>query len=149
MEKIVVAIEKTKRGFPAMWERGGACTNSGGARIIAKSDGSVPTAVYIPTGGHLSNGEHALIPIHIGYFVISVAKHRDDLEVFIFKVHEVRDNEAVLEQVNCYDRGEWDKDPEDFLGAAISAAIQKADCYHCRRAMYAKLKEKNLQGFSG
>ena len=68
MEKI--SITTTKRGFPAMWESGGGMTSGGSATIITGSKGEPRRPVYMPGGGHLACGEHALITVHEGFYVV-------------------------------------------------------------------------------
>ena len=40
-----IRIDKTKKGYPAIWECGGGMTNTGYSQIIANSDGS-PKNLY-------------------------------------------------------------------------------------------------------
>jgi len=56
-----IKIEKTKKGYPALWEQGGGYTNTGEAQIIASSTGGPKKPVYIRRAGSLANGQHALI----------------------------------------------------------------------------------------
>lgn len=46
--------------------------------------------------------------------------------------YETADTGALAETIHLYKQGEWDKEPPKHLKAAIDAAINKADCYHCR-----------------
>jgi hypothetical protein len=61
-----IKIEKTKKGYPALWERGGGYTNTGVATIIAGKGGQPKRAIYIRQRGPLANDDHALIPVEVG-----------------------------------------------------------------------------------
>jgi len=45
-------LEKTKKGFPAIWEEGGAYSNTGDAIIVADEKGKPLTPIYVPHGYH-------------------------------------------------------------------------------------------------
>ena len=131
-----IAIESTKKGFPALWESGGGYRNTGDAVIVADKDGQPKRATYIRRRGSLANAPHALIILEAGDFIIEAHHHREDFTVEIFKAldFEEKDGEmyAVVETVNRFDRGEWDADFPEFLETAVQAAVDKATCYHCR-----------------
>src|SRR5690606_9359581 len=132
-----IEIEKTKKGFPCLWESGGGFTNTGEATIIAGKDGLPKKTVYVRRRGHLANGEHALIPIAVGDYVISANHHRDDFEIFVYRITKILKEEektyyAIVEQTNYFSMGEWDAELPAFLEAAVQAAMEKATCYHCR-----------------
>jgi hypothetical protein len=129
-------IERTKKGYPAFWEAGGGFTNTGEATIIANKDGQPKKALYVRSGGQLANGEHALVILEVGDYIIEANHHREDFKIKIYKVldFEVKKEEtyAVMEQANCFSRGEWDVELPAYLEAAVQAAVEKATCYHCR-----------------
>ena len=129
-------IERTKKGYPAFWESGGGYTNTGEATIIANKDGQPKEAIYIRSRGHLANGNHALVILEVGDYIIEANHHRQDFEIEIFGVLDFEDKEeevyAIVEQVNCFSRGEWDAELPASLEAAVQAAMEKATCYHCR-----------------
>ena len=153
-----VLIERTKKGYPALWECGGGFTNTGEATIITSSSGSPKKPVYIRRRGPLANGEHALIPIEAGDYVIEVDHHRKDFYISVMKIVDVEEKYAFLEAFANFDKGEWDnKDIERVFSAwgtgdlksindideelynlcqAILAAEEKATCYHCREPHY-------------
>ena len=70
----------SKRGLPCLWECGGATSNKGSAIIIASSKGEPKEALCL--GSH-SNGQHALIPVQIGDYI--VCSHQFHLE-FSFRL---------------------------------------------------------------
>lgn len=131
-----LAIETTKKGFPALWESGGGYKNTGDAVIVADKDGQPKRAAYIRRRGELANAPHALIILETGDHIVEAHHHREDFLIEVFKVldFEEKDGEmfAVVETVNRFDRGEWDTDLPEFLESAVQAAVEKATCYHCR-----------------
>lgn len=46
--------------------------------------------------------------------------------------YETADTCALAETIHFCNQGKWDKEPPHQLRYAIDAAIEKADCYHCR-----------------
>ena len=127
-----IEIERTKKGYPALWECGGGCRNTGEATIIASSSGGPKRPAYIRHRGSLANAHHALIILEVGDYIIEANHHREDFEIAIYRVLNFEEETAVVEQVNCFSMGEWDKEPPAYLEAAIQAAKEKATCYHCR-----------------
>lgn len=134
-------IERTKKGYPAFWEAGGGSTNTGEATIITSIDGQPKKAIYIRRRGQLANYQHALVILEVGDYIIEANHHREDFEIEIYRVldFEVKEETyAVVEQVNCFSRGEWDKEPPAYLEQAVHTAMYKATCYHCRKPHYIK-----------
>lgn len=131
-------IERTKSGIPCVWESGGGYTNTGVATIIANIDGQPKKAVYVRKRGHLANGEHALIPVAVGDYVVKANHHRGDFEIEVYKIVEVQKEKALIKQVNNFSTGEWDAELPAYLETAVDTAIEKATCYHCREPHYTK-----------
>jgi hypothetical protein len=133
-----IAIELTKKGFPALWEEGGGATNTGNAIIVAGPQGEPLRPIYIRGWGPLACGQHALFVIREGYHVISVSRWRDDYKIEVFRITaiDVENKKATVELLCEFSQGEWDKEPPDSLSAAINAAIKKSKCYHCRSPHY-------------
>src|SRR5690554_4804549 len=65
-KKLLVEIEKTRKGYPATWECGGGYTNTGEAIIIASQSGGPKKPIYIRRRGHLANDNHALFILELG-----------------------------------------------------------------------------------
>ncbi len=128
----------TKRGLPAIWERGGGATNTGSATVVAGLNGERLKPVYIRRCGHLSCGEHALFVVREGYFVVMASHWRRDFIIKVYRVVSIDlDNKmALLELVNEYSQGEWDSDLPIYLKDAVDTAMKKAICYHCREPHY-------------
>ena len=139
----VMNASLTKRGFVSLWEKGGGYSNTGNATIICKGDGSKPTATYIRRRGMLACEEHALVPVHEGFYIIESYHHHGDFNHQIYQVvrtyteGEGENKKGFVEValVNSFDEGEWDA-PLGNLEAAVAAAESKATDYHCRSAYY-------------
>lgn len=127
-----VEITKSGSGLPCLWESGGGLTSRGTAKVITRRDGRKPRAIYIPTRGSLACGDHALVPIHPGYAVVSMSTAHGAVDYGKIEViKEIVDNMAILETVSEFRFGEWTKEIP-CLAAAIAAATEKANTYHCR-----------------
>jgi hypothetical protein len=130
-------IERSRSGLPCLWERGGGATNTGSAAIIADPEGRPKRAIYVRRKGHLSCGEHALIPVRVGDLVIRASHHRGDFDIEIFRIVEISGDEAVVEAIADFRRGEWaPHEPDGEIARAVEAAKRKARCYHCREPHY-------------
>lgn len=125
-------IERSKSGIPCTWESGGGYSNTGVATIIAGKNGEPKRAIYIKKRGHLANGQHALIPLMVGDYIVEANHHRGDFEIEILKVIDFEEETAVVKQVNCFSMGQWDAEVPTYLETAVETAIEKATCYHCR-----------------
>jgi len=134
MEKI--KIERSKKGFPCIWEHGGGYTNTGVATIIAGKGGEPKRAIYIRQRGPLANDNHALIPVEVGDYIIYANHHRGDFELATYEIVDIKEDVAIVELKHEFSSGEWDKEPPAYLEAAIEVAKQKATCYHCREPHY-------------
>lgn len=141
-----ISIETTKRGFAAMWESGGGLTSGGTATIIAGKDGEARRPVYIPRGGHLAGGNHALIPVHEGFYIVHAVVSRGTRSsaiisrIVLVSVKDINgekwEAKVEVEEINTFSRGEWDKPLDDKFVKAVEAAFHKAGSYHCRSACY-------------
>lgn len=141
-----IEITTTKRGIPALWESGGGLTNRGHSQIITGRNGEAPRPVYVPRGGPLACGDHALIPIHQGYYIVKINVYRGVVEsgrilkVISTTVKDIDGEKwqakAIVEEVNSYDKGEWSFVFDEKFAPAFKAAKSKAFTYHCRGACY-------------
>jgi len=133
---ITFDLERTKRGYPAFWEKGGGCRNTGHAYVIADYNGKAKKAVYVRRRGHLANEHHALVIIERGDYIVVADHHREDFTICIWQVDDIIEKAtslvALARQKYFFDRGEWITEPPAFLETAVDAAVQKALCYHCR-----------------
>ena len=138
-------IERTKTGLPAVWEAGGGYTNTGWARVIADKDGYPKSPVYIRRRGELAGGDHALIIIQPGDYIIEADHHRKDFEIEVLRVEKIPTDpedpgyrEATVETVATFDQGEWFPTPPSSLNRAIEAVKAKATDYHCRHPIFVR-----------
>jgi len=135
-------VEVTRKGYSALWESGGGASNTGSAFIIANADGSAPDALFVKTGGHLSNSDHALIIVKVGMKVISVSRHHADYHITIMSIEEIFEEDgkrfARCSTENFYYNGEWDNDLDSTIAEAVEAAKAKSESYHCRRPYWVK-----------
>ena len=134
-------------GLPAVWEAGGGMTRTGHAQIVARYDGTPPKAVYVRRRGHLACGEHALVVVRPGMYIIEV--HRRDkkaeFSVRIMRIEEIEFVEdefvAVCDVVNFCARNieEAIARAPVPLARAVRAAVEKSLCYHCREPHYCRI----------
>ena len=192
-----IKIERTKKGYPALWEAGGGYTNTGEAIIIASSSGSPKKPVYIRRAGQLANREHSLFIIEPGDVIIRASHHREDFQIEVLQVEKFEERPydekysmpntteeqflswaqetawvqkkggkvlpetlgeykstaghlyryvmiripetfAICKPLAQFDMGEWDnEEAAEKFADAISAAKEKATCYHCREPHFA------------
>lgn len=138
MKKETIRIERSKTRIPVLWEKGGGSTSGGSSLIIASSKGEEKVAIYIPKGGHLCNGQHALIPIQEGDIIIKDNQSHGDHITSIFKILKIEEETAIIEKINEFSRGEWDNKLDEKLVRAVNAAQMKSESYHCREVFFAK-----------
>lgn len=141
-----ISIDTTKRGFAAMWESGGGMTSGGSATIITGKNGEPRRPVYMPRGGHLACGNHALITVHEGFYIVHAGVSRGTrssasisriVSVSVKDIDgEKWEAKAETEEVNNFSKGEWDKPLDEKFAPAVEAAFRKAGSYHCRGAYY-------------
>jgi len=129
-------IERTKKGHPALWERGGGYTNTGEATIIAGPNGEKKKPIYIRRRGPLACENHALFVVKPGDVVVEANHHRRDFEIRVWCIDQILEEEAQLNLLHEFSMGEWGKEPPAYLEQAIQAAMEKATCYHCRGPHY-------------
>lgn len=142
--KETILLEKTKRGHPALWEKGGAYSRHGYARIIAGTQGEALVPLYEVLHGHLACRQHALFPIRTGYIIVEVGFGGGEEWGWVVRVTEIAQNsdgdlEATIETVSEWDPAEgWVPEIPENLRAAAEAAWRKSRCYHCRESHYHK-----------
>lgn len=120
-----LAITRSKRGLPCLWEKGGGLTNTGDSQIITDGQGYPKRAIFVRTRGDRACVDHALIPVQVGDHVVTVDRHRDKVAVRVDRIVSIQGDTATLAPENapiCY--------------GAIEAAVNKAYDYHCRQPHY-------------
>jgi len=130
-----IKIELSKNNIPCMWEKGGGSCNTGNSTIITDKKGSPKKPLYIRKKGSLAGMNHALIPATVGDYFIQAYHHRKDFEIIIFKIEDIKEDNAFITEKYKFDNGEWDICPYELLNA-VEAAKEKATCYHCREPHY-------------
>ena len=140
MKTKTVKIELSKRGLPCLWEEGGANSNTGGCTIIGDTNCRPKKPIYIATRGHLSNGDHALIPVRTNDIVVQCSQWRHDFTINIYKIisFNLEEKEATLELRNSFDMGEWDHDLLQKYVEIVEVAKNKSTSYHCRTPYFIK-----------
>ena len=131
----VFVCERTKKGFPALWEQGGGATNTGEAQVIAGPCGEKLKPVFIKKKGHRANGQHALFIVQPGYHVVTVwywNKQSPPYSITAYQVQQIIEFDKELLAIAK-------KVESEMLQEAINTAKQKARCYHCRSPHYALL----------
>jgi|GEM_PF-949061 hypothetical protein len=123
-------IVVTKGGWPALWERGGATTRRGSAVVITEPDGAKPRPILVRTRGHLACGQHALVGLRAGMYVIYAGRSGAVSIKRIVRIG-VQGQKALaeVEEVSI-------SSIPPKLQPAVQAAKTKADTYHCRFAVW-------------
>ena len=134
MERIVKA-EKTRNGFWGFWEQGGSTKSEACSQIVTKFNGDKGKAVYRQFE---QNGKHALIVVHVGYFLINVVKKANDCLIDIFRIDDISpDGDVKLVRKNYCINGKWETFVHSKFKEPIHAALQKAQCSECTHIFYA------------
>ncbi|HHT96686.1 MAG TPA: hypothetical protein GXZ90_02170 [Clostridiales bacterium] len=141
-----INLELSNSGIPCLWEEGGGASNTGRAIIIAGAKGQALNPIYIKRKGHLSNGQHALISVEAGCYIIEAWHQRGDFEINIYQVKDVKGEKATVEEVATFNMNEWNKPVPAFLGDAIKASKEKATQYHCKEPYFIN-KDKQYEQF--
>lgn len=150
MGTVKIKCDKTQKGLPALWERGGSYTNTGFSSIICNEDSTRKTPVYVKRSGTLMCSDHALFVLKKNDIIIDCSHKRRDFEISVYKVLEIKSEKEVdqsgdevynyyayLETVAQHSLGEWDNDNMfKKYRSAIQAAKDKSLEYHCRRPYY-------------
>jgi hypothetical protein len=72
-----IAIERTKKGYPAYWVGGGAATNTTNGRFVLDSRKHLKEAIFIKSSGNLSNEPNqALVGLSEGDIIVNVWGNR-------------------------------------------------------------------------
>lgn len=132
------SIVVTEGGYPALWERGGAYTRRGGSVLVTEPDGSKPRPLAIRGRGHTACGNHALVGLRPGMYVI-YASRDGNVSVERIKRIGIKKGEAVVEAeevTSSTSDGGWTQPLAAHLVEPIMKALDKARTYHCRYAVW-------------
>lgn len=133
-------VETDKNGNACLFEFGGAIARLiflGAAQIITGPNGEKKEAELIKSGSNIANGNHALIPIEVGDYVINVTGCNDMTLISIYKITSI-DEDGVDDRCCAVETIEENSTAARLLEPAIVAALEKAETLHCRKAMYIK-----------
>lgn len=134
-------ITLTKNGMPAMWECGGAMTNSANCVIIGDKNANRKKPVFIRTGGHLSNDNHALFILNKDDIIVVGTRAHGDYTFMILKYISFEkikgDGIGEFESLNHFSEGQWDNELDSKYNNILDAAKTKMSKYHCRETVYA------------
>jgi hypothetical protein len=67
-----VDLQRTQKGYPALWEGGGGYSSTGKVQVIAGPHGEKKRPVYIRQRGELAGKEHALFVVEPEDLVVYV-----------------------------------------------------------------------------
>lgn len=130
----------TRGGWPALWEQGGALSRRGSAVVITESDGSKPRPILVRTRGHLACGQHALVGLRAGMYIINAGRS-GAVDIKRIKRVGVQGDKALAEVEEVDSSSIPSK-----LQPAVQAAKTKADTYHCRFAVWVDSKAPQRYG---
>lgn len=130
----------TRGGWPALWEQGGALSRRGSAVVITESDGSKPRPILVRTRGHLACGQHALVGLRAGMYIINAGRS-GAVDIKRIKRVGVQGDKALAEVEEVDSSSIPPK-----LQPAVQAAKTKADTYHCRFAVWVDSKAPQRYG---
>lgn len=134
-------ISLTKSGMPAMWECGGAMTNSADCVIVGDKFAQRKKPVFIRTGGHLSNDNHALFILNKDDIIVVGTRAHSDYTFVILKYlsfEKINGNGiGEFEVLNHFSEDQWDSELDSKFTDIIEAAKLKMKKYHCRDTVYA------------
>lgn len=127
-------------GIPCKWEEGGAGNNGMYSLVIADMTGRKPAAICIPRMQQPC-GQHALIPIKPGCFIIEVGH---ECVAQIWRMLTMSEAHFEAELVQEYVAGRWSSFYAPLqesisinLNEAIDAAWRKANDYGCAKEYWA------------
>ena len=126
-------IERSKSGLACLWEWGGGQTKRGQVRIITAPDGGMPKAI---ARRQERGGNHALIPLRKGMWVVEIIRRRGAWHLDCWKVLDIQDSVVVVDREYTFQEGEWSPECPTFLNPAINAGKRKACVFHASRAAY-------------
>jgi hypothetical protein len=119
-------------------ESGGGMTNTGYSTIICGLSGKALRPYVVHTHGHLSNGTHAEFWILSSYIKICASKKEQDLDIVKMTAEYDEQERVIRVSETQIWHGFENELPKRYnrYADAVSAAVDKADCYHCREPHY-------------
>jgi len=139
--RVTVQIVRTAKSLAVLWEQGGGFSNTGRATLVAGPNGEKLRPLYVRRKGHLACEDHALFRIWPGCLVAKAGhSRRNGEEVVVWRIEEIRGEEAELVRLFTRKDGVWDREPPPGIRAFAEEAARKAHCYHCRHPHWASLE---------
>lgn len=112
----------------------------GQSTIITGRKGERPRAVFTKCRPDNRNGEHALVIVHEGFYVIETYGDENGVVTEIYLIREINSElkapEIKVELRNRLVNNSWDHKPLDIFKAAAAAGRQKAQEVDCTSVFY-------------
>lgn len=118
-------------------ESGGGLTRTGSSQIVCGLTGKALKPYFRPQRGHLSNGDHAFFAVVGSVATVNAEQNSAHISIQSHRIQENGGNVFhILKDVIW--EGLVSEMPDCYSGFsdAVQAAIDKANCYHCREAHY-------------
>jgi len=128
-----ISVNRSKSGLPTITENGGGASNTGSAQIVVGASGKAVKPLFIPRG--YANGDHAIFVVKPGMYIVRASRDRDGERATAYRIARLDGDTAILVVVGEHENG--DGDIPDVLQDAVKAALEKAQCYHCRDVHFA------------
>ena len=143
---VVVSGQLSKGKLPCLTEDGGGYAEKeqkspvkfGKATLIAKPDGTPPTAICIPCE---TLGVQAVIPVYNGYFVVKTTLENGEISHTVYRVYRRYIGEngyctITLREICKYENDTWDHPLPDKAIDVVNAAEDKVQMHLCRIPMF-------------
>lgn len=135
-----IRVERTKRGFPAIWESGGydSKQRTGSSITLAGSDGS-PLKYIFQNGIYKArNKDHALFIVKTGDIVVQTSIVDEMETISISRISDITISDAHLSPIARSEGGIWDSPISPKYIAVINASREIANTSNCWRTLYGK-----------
>ena len=129
-------VGRSKTNLPTITESGGGRTNTGYSTIICGKEGERIKPIFVPRG--YCNSEHAIFVARIGMHIIEASHDRNGETAFVSRIEKIGNDECPDELIvkDLYSSINGDGNIPEKFENAVDAAIEKANCYHCREPHY-------------
>jgi hypothetical protein len=118
-------VSYSKNKVPCMWEKGGQREGKRYAQLIAGKDGQYKRPLLINYNIYEETDEHALLPISVNNYVVDVERSEEGIDIKVFKVKDIENNQVVTSMTNHYFNGKWNQEPQMLLYDVIESALKK------------------------
>lgn len=135
-----INLTKTRKGYPAMWESGGAMMNSANATIVGGFNFNKLTPVFIKDVGSNACASHALFIVEEGYKIglgESGADGEFHLTIWVIdritKEHNGEFTASLTQIYNSLVDGDYIDSEFDPMASALK---KKLMMFHCSEPIY-------------